>query len=356
MNKFSRLPFLALAILGLLGALWAGLLRLGWGWPAWQPALPMAHGPLMIGGFLGTLISLERAVALERRWGYLAPLFTGLGGIGLLFGLPQELAALLITLGSAVLVGLIYQIWRIHAALYTSVIGLGVLAWLIGNMLWLAGQPLATVTAWWIGFLVLTIAGDRLELSRLLRLSQVTYAAFGGCTILLLLGLLVVPFNLAVGMQLLGSGLVAVAIWLLRYDIAWRRIKAGGQARFIAFSLLSGYSWLVIAGGLAIRYGGIMAGPFYDAMLHACFLGFVITMIFAHAPIIFPAVLKIAMVYTPRFYLHLFLLHLTLALRLSGDLLLWPTGRLWGGLLNGVVLLLFLANTIIALKRPGTPV
>lgn len=355
MSRVTRWPFLVLAIIGLLGALWAGLIRIGWGWPAWQPALPMTHGPLMIGGFLGTLISLERAVALDRRWGYLAPLLTGAGAVGLLFGLPQGLAGLLITFGSVVLAGLINQIWRIHPALYTGVIGLGVLAWLIGNVLWVAGQPLATVTAWWLGFLVLTIAGERLELSRLLRLPQATYAAFGGCIALLLIGLLIAIFNLAIGMHLLGSSFVGLAVWLLRYDIAWRRVKAGGQARFIAFSLLSGYIWLAIAGGLAVRYGGSMAGPYYDAMLHACFLGFVITMIFAHAPIIFPAVLKIPLVYTPRFYLHLLLLHVTLALRIVGDLAFWSSGRLWGGLLNGVVLLLFLVNTVRALKTHETP-
>lgn len=81
------LPLLALAIVALLAALWAGLLRLGWAWPVLRPALPAAHGPLMVSGFLGTLISLERAIALHRPGAFLAPLFTGIGGL-LLAGLP----------------------------------------------------------------------------------------------------------------------------------------------------------------------------------------------------------------------------------------------------------------------------
>jgi len=64
-----RFPLMGLGVLGLLAAMWAGLVRLGWGLPALRPGLPIAHGPLMISGFLGTLISLERAVALERRCG-----------------------------------------------------------------------------------------------------------------------------------------------------------------------------------------------------------------------------------------------------------------------------------------------
>jgi hypothetical protein len=59
-----RLPLLGLAGAALLAGLWAGLVRLGWAVPPGHPAWVANHGPLMISGFLGTLISLERAVAL----------------------------------------------------------------------------------------------------------------------------------------------------------------------------------------------------------------------------------------------------------------------------------------------------
>ena len=71
--KYARLPLLALAMFSLVAALWAGLLRLGLGLPAIQSGLYAAHGPLMVSGFLGTLISLERAVALGEGWAYGAP-------------------------------------------------------------------------------------------------------------------------------------------------------------------------------------------------------------------------------------------------------------------------------------------
>lgn len=80
--KFNRfpIPFLLLAILALLAALWAGLMRLGWQLHASTPSLALMHGPLMISGFLGVLsIPLERAVAIKQKWMYLTPLLAGLG-------------------------------------------------------------------------------------------------------------------------------------------------------------------------------------------------------------------------------------------------------------------------------------
>jgi hypothetical protein len=91
---------LALAGLALLGGLWAALVRVGWPLP--NLPLPVAgqHGALMISGFLGTLISLERAVALQWRPACLPPLLSGLGMLGLILGLPIEAGRALITLGA----------------------------------------------------------------------------------------------------------------------------------------------------------------------------------------------------------------------------------------------------------------
>lgn len=59
----ERVPLLALGVLLLLAGLWTGLLRLGWELPLLLFA--SYHGPLMVSGFSGTLIGLERAVALS---------------------------------------------------------------------------------------------------------------------------------------------------------------------------------------------------------------------------------------------------------------------------------------------------
>jgi hypothetical protein len=354
-----RIACMAMGMLALLVGLWAGLLRLGWPWPTLRPTLPGHHGPLMVSGFLGTLIGLERAVALGSLWAYVTPLSTALGVLALLMGAPGNAGQLCMTVGSLGFVASVSAIMRRQPALFTITMGLGALAWLVGNSLWLAGWPIYRVAWWWAGFLVLTIAGERLELSRVLRPARGTQAAFLGVTGILVCGLVVIIVAFDLGVRLVGVGMLALALWLLRHDIARRTIGREGLPRFIAVCLLSGYLWLAVSGTLGLLFGGVMAGPHYDAMLHALFLGFVVAMIFGHAPIIFPAILNWRVPFYHSFYIHLGLLHLSLFLRVAGDLAGWWPGRQWGGLFNAVAFLVFLANTGRALacrKAPVLPV
>lgn len=346
---------MALGVLALLAALWAGLVRLGWGWPPLLHSLPAAHGPLMIAGVLGTLTALERAVALGRRWTYLAPALTALGALAILIGLPGQIGPLLITLGSLAMVAVFAAIVRQQPAIFTATMGLGAASWLVGNGLWLAGRPIPQVIAWWAGFLVLTIAGERLELGRLLRPARSAQAAFMAIVAFLLVGLVVSSLAFDAGVRLAGTAMIALALWLLRYDIARRTVRQGGLTRFIAISLLSGYVWLGVSGLLWLSFAGVTAGPLYDAMLHTVFLGFVFAMIFGHAPIILPALSGRQFAFRPAFYVHLTLLHMSLVLRVAGDLAGWAPVRQWGGLLNAVAILLFLANTVRAVRVGPAP-
>ncbi len=67
----GRAALLAFGAIALVAGLWGALARLGL--PVNAPAtLPASHGLLMTMGFLGTVISLERAVALGRRPAYAA--------------------------------------------------------------------------------------------------------------------------------------------------------------------------------------------------------------------------------------------------------------------------------------------
>ncbi|GAB4528208.1 MAG: hypothetical protein Kow0063_04210 [Anaerolineae bacterium] len=356
---------MALAILTLLGAIWGGLIRIGWQWPALQPVLVVAHGPLMVSGFLGILIGLERAVALSawyhsaanpantgrtRHWVYAGPLVSAAGTLLLLVGLPGLAGPLLMTLGSVILVAVFVVIVRRQPALYTLTMGLGALAWLIGNGFWLSGWPVHRVVLWWVAFLALTIAGERLELARILRPSRASLFAFLAATGLFVIGLLATTVTYDLGVRLAGLGMVGLALWLLHHDVARHTVRKQGLPRFIAVCLLLGYVWLVAGGLMAVLFGGIPAGPRYDAMLHAIFAGFVISLIFGHAPIVFPSVLGVPLAYHSSFYLPLVLLHLSLALRVGGDLTLWWAGRQWGGLLNALAILLFLANVVRTIR------
>lgn len=345
LGHYIRYVLLFLGMVSLLTAMWGGLERLGLNMPLQEPRLATFHGPLMVSGFLGTLLGLERAVGIGYRWAYIAPASTGLGALMLMMGLSGSSGAFLMSLGSLVLLIIFLVIIRRQMSLFTVTMGIGVLFWIIGNCLWLMGSPVYRIVFWWAGFLVLMIAGERLEITRIIRFSTTVKAAFITAVGIYVLGLLISIFLPEAGARVLGLGMIAVMLWLMRYDIAWRTLRAQGLPRFMAACLISGYVWLGIAGAIAVSTAIPPAGPIYDALLHALFLGFVFSMIFAHAPIIFSAVLNLPLAYKPQFYAHLALLHLSLVLRISGDLGIWADGREAGGLLNVFAVLLFLVNT-----------
>jgi hypothetical protein len=346
------LPFLFLAILALLGALWAGLMRLGWQLPALTPSLAMAHGPLMISGFLGTLITLERAVALKQKWMYLPPLLAGLGGLLTLLMRDLPLGPILFTLASLGGVAILIEITRREFALHTVTMLLGALTWCAGNLLWLFGWQVFQVVFFWQAFLVLTIAGERLELSRVLRPSRVQQVLFGAIISLFVAGTITAVFNMQIGTRLSGAAFLFIALWSLKNDIAWRNLKHRlPLTRYIAWCLALGLAWLGVGGALSLGFGAQVAGPRYDAVLHAVFVGFVISMIFGHAPIIFPAILGVPINFQSAFYIHLVLLHASLGLRVVADYANLHTLRMWGGLLNEVAILLFLGMTVLSIRR-----
>ncbi len=346
-----RYPLLAFSLLLLLIAIWAGLVRLGWRWTVLVPTLLISHGPLMVAGFLGTLIGLERVIALGLRWAYLGPLATALGSLILLSGLGGNLGVLLITIGSLVLVLIFIYILRRHLATYTVTMAIGALVWLVGNLLWLAGRPIYQIVLWWAGFLILTIAGERLELGRLLSLPNWVLRAFELIIGIFLVGLVISLWLPDLGSRMVGLAMLALAIWLLRYDIARKTVRKEGLPRYTAICLLLGYFWMLVAGVLILVFGQLVAGLQYDAYLHAIFLGFVFSMLFAHAPIIFPAVLGDPVVYSSFFYTFLILLQVSLAGRLIADLAGLRQFRLWAGLLNALALTLFIITMMFMVVK-----
>jgi hypothetical protein len=349
--KFLRVPIVVCVIVALFAALWAALVRVGWKMPALPVPLAGQHGALMISAFLGTLISLERAVALQKKWAYAAPALSAAGGLALILGLPAEIGRGLIALGSLGLVFAFGFMYRLHPTTDVVTMALGAVMWLAGNLLWLFGESIYRAVPWWAGFLILTICGERLELSRVLWLKQSSRTYFKIAIGVFTLGLIISLFALDGGLRVAGVGLILLGAWLLRYDIARHTIRKTGLARYIAACLLPGYVWLVIAGGLWLLAGLPPNNLTIDAMLHAIFLGFVFSMIFGHAPIILPALLPVDITYRSVFYAPLVLLQGALVVRVIADLMLNPTLRQWAGLFNVLAILLFLATMVLSAKR-----
>jgi hypothetical protein len=322
-----RLPLLALGFLSLAFGVAGGLARLT---PfGFLPAAISLHGALMVSAFFGTLISLERAVALERSWAYAAPLCAGLSGIVLLAGFGIAGTALMAVAAALFFVSNIVVLQR-QRSLETATLLAGAAAWLAGNLMVYYGQA---AVPWWIAFFALTIGAERLELSRYLKRTPAVRVAF----MLLAAAILVLPpFPAA-----LGAVLVLLALWLSAFDLARVTVRRSGLPRYVAVCLLAGYFWLAVGGALmALSLG-------YDAALHAIFVGFVFSMVFGHAPVILPAVLRVRFPYSPFLYLPLVLLHASLALRVTVS-----TGiGAWG---NAAAIALFIATgALICIKGAG---
>jgi len=328
--------------------LYAGLLRLGVTLPGGVPPIADFHGAFMISGFLGTAICLERAVAVGRSWPYAAPLMSSLGAIALIAGTPR-LGALAFASAAGIMLAVSVNVAIRQFALFTLVLTVGAACWIAGTLQWLIGGFTPAVTGWWLNFLVLTVAAERLELSRMRHLSRPSQIAFAGATLLLLLGSARSEFAESWA-PLTAAGLLGCAAWLLRYDIARRTVGLAGLPRFSAVAILIGHVWLGVAGILLVLSPPGATAFSYDASVHTITIGFVLSMIFGHAPIILPAVTGIRVQYSGAAYAALVLLHLSLALRIAGDMLEQGDLRAASGLftifaLAGYAVTLVLAST-----------
>lgn len=312
---------MALVAAALLSGVAGGLLRAGVSLPVFDgqpwvaPAL-LSHAALMIGGFLGTVIGIERAVAVRLPLAFVAPLASGSGALCLLAGQPRAGHALLL-LAALVFTAVNVVIVRRQRAAHTGLLLVAAFAWLVGNGLATLGDRSPATLAWWFAFLVLTISAERLEMTRLMQRRPGTTMAFHVIVSLLLLGAAATGIDTTGGV-LYGGALALLALWLMVNDIARRTVRAEGLSRYMAVCLLGGYAWLLVAG---IAWAAMALGhPTRDAALHALGLGFVLSMVMGHAPVILPAVARVKLLFGWPFYLPLTLLHATLLLRLAGGL------------------------------------
>lgn len=346
--RIPRLPLLAGGALSLLAGLLAGEARMGWDVPA--ASMVHLHGPLMISGFFGTVIGLERAVALGKSWGYLTPLLTGLGGIMLLAGF-EDMGAALMVFGSLIFLAMAIAVLRRQRETFTAIMALGALAWTAGNAAWFHGAEIAHVVPLWASFLVLTIAGERLELSRFLKPWRWRGPSLIPPVAIMALGAVLAAFAMDGAWIVYGIGLLLLVAWSLMNDVARRTIRQPGLTRYVAICLLSGYVWLALAGAAALFLHGPLAVEFNDIALHALFVGFVFSMVFGHGPIIVPAVMRVKVAWGLHFYVPLAVLHLSLGMRVLGTLMELDHVKQWGGLLNGLAILLFMATMVTAVLR-----
>lgn len=304
---------LAFAILAsLLAGIAGGLLRAGVSLPdgagAWLGNAVAGHAFLMICCFMASVIGVERAVAVRHPLCFAGPLASAAAGL-LKLGGADAPAAWLVTAASLAFVAVNVVIVRRQRADHTVLLLIGALSWAIGSGLHALGAAASAVVPWWFAFLVLTIAAERLEMTRLMRRRRGAAASLYAILAALLVGA-------ASSAVLYGLALIALAAWLASFDVARRTVRAHGLSRYMAVCLLLGYGWLLVSGLAWVATS--LGWPGRDAALHGLALGFVFGMVFAHAPVILPAIARIKLQFGWAYYLPLALLQLSLAARLAG--------------------------------------
>lgn len=351
----GRLLLLAGGGLSLLIGLWTGLARAG----VHDPFGPVgAHGIIMTLGFLGTLIALERAVALDAGWAYTAPALSVLSVLWLTGGGPEVVAGLLLFAAGMLVVAVYAVLLRRRYEHHLALMAAGAGGWVVAAGFWTVGAGPVRVAPLLAAFLVLTIVGERLELSRLRMPTPSSQRRLLAAAGLFAVGAALALVDRPAGLVIAGIGLVGQTVWLVRNDIARVTIRRVGLPRFAATCLLAGYFWLAVGGGLWIALGLDLGGPLlHDAALHAVFLGFVLSMVIGHAPIILPAVLRTPLPYRRSAWVPLGLLHVSVAVRVGADLAGSGWLRGWAAHGNVTALLLFVVLSAAAVRhgrRPST--
>jgi len=345
----QRLPFILFAMANLILGLIAGLSRIAWNMKVTE--LTVHHGAIMVGGFLGALISLEKAIPLRKKWLLLVPFACAMTPLVAITNYHAAGLGFLLA-GS---VGLVFiQLWYLIQFPHdrpTWIMVAGACCLVTGNFMLISSAFYPMAFPWWMGFVLLTIVGERLELSKFLQV-QPWQKNLLLLFLLAFVGGLLLPLHGA-GKYLSGTAIALTAAWLLRFDVIRVGLRGSGLTRFSAVAQLSAVFALMIEGFLLSM---LPDGAFsYDTLVHLFFLGFAFAMIFAHGPIILPAVLGIVgKPFHPILYMWLLLLHLSVVLRVVGNTILHiELRRIAGALSAGAILAYFVtvAALVIKIKR-----
>src|SRR5688572_25215495 len=137
MIKKERLPIVFFALLCLLSGILSGLNRIGWSLP--MPLIAAHHGAIMVGGFLGTLIALEKIGPLKKKILYIIPVVNATSVIFFFTGHPKVSIYILIASSVALSFVFLYYLQKQRTIVY--------LLMLVGSLSWGYRKHLATYQA-----------------------------------------------------------------------------------------------------------------------------------------------------------------------------------------------------------------
>lgn len=340
-----RLPFVVMAMLAMLLGLLSGLQRIGWSLP--MTSVAPHHGAIMVGGFLGTLITLEKVIPLKRKILFLFPVISASSVASLAFGngLLPSLLLIIASLGLTV-VFLLY--WLQERSIIYTLMFLGAACWLMGNIQLAVTGFYPNAVPWWTAFILFIIVSERLELSKFLPVTGRHKTILLALLMLYLVGC-ALTFH-GVGRYMASFSLLGIGLWLMRHDVVSINLRKRELPRYVGIALLAGYFSLLLGGMFLLFANGQPLS--YDIYVHSLFIGFAFSMIFAHGPVILPGVLGISSKpYHPLLYFWLLLLHSSWLARVATDIALSIQLRMYTGLASAMAILgYFITLAFITLR------
>ena len=334
-----------LALVSLVLGMWTGLTRMGWDFRLLK--LSLDHGAIMVGGFLGTLISLEKVIPLKKKFLFLIPAMSGTSVLVFYLGQRDLSFILLILSATALSAVFLYYLIKEKNIIYVLMLA-GSLFWLTGNLLLITRSFYPLAFPWWLAFVLFVITSERVELMKFLPVSNKNKMLLIAFLCVYITGVLS-SFH-GIGYIISGGALAAIALWLLRNDLIRISIHKSGLPKFVAVALLCGYSALLLTGVFLIALNNQALA--YDATVHTFFLGFAFSMIFAHGPIILPGVLGISVKpYHKILYLWLLLLHGSWLTRIAADIILNFELRKYSGIAAAISIIGYFATMAILTSK-----
>ncbi|HET9643817.1 MAG TPA: hypothetical protein VFP68_10790 [Burkholderiaceae bacterium] len=333
-----------LAVVNLVLGIAGGLARFGAPGPR-GPALAL-HGLLLVSGFFGTLVALERFIAVGRTAWLLAPVASAVGGLMAWSGAPVQAALIAwLVAGFALMSGCVFEAARGSMRLPLLLRILGAACWSVGNLLWLQGALAHLALPGWLAFLVLTIVSEREDVLSSLRTRPLAAVAFGAAIVLLPLSMLVAGLEATLGLPIPApsevpaliqwTGCLLLALVLLSGKTPQPR--DGGWAGWESRATRAADAWLLVASllGLSRHWLPFAAG---GPAWHALLLGFAFSTLFAHVPRLLMSMSKEPLRYTAWFAFPLVLLSASLALRVTAAGFQHPLALLTAGVGHAIAI------------------
>ena len=325
------------------------------------PPLPVGwppHGHWMIGGFLSFLIMSERVMVFPRRWGPAIPLGYAVTGVFLFIGHPLV----------RIIHGLALLGWWVHRisfareyARYRQALVEGLVFTGISVTLAVPGGlrgDLRNASAS-LGQIVLLILLERLEwmLPAKRRAATMTFLMFVLASMGLTLNVLL-PVSAIIPAGILGLILIRAFRYDMTMQSGFRRSPANpaSVSSFSVTAIRTAYGW----GGLACL--SMVATEMFpswmskDFVIHSWGLGFIFTMILAHAPLMLPVMRGQSVRLRPSVWLF-WMFQLATLIRLGGDemarasLGFWRWSGMWTMVFHIMVFFLYIGDLIRQLKH-----